>query len=77
VNPKRPKPNSKSAKILLFTGLAFEMAAIIGIGVWAGVRLDRRFGTRIPWFTVGLSVAAVALALYYPLSTLLKWQKEK
>ena len=47
-----------------YAGLAFQMLFIIGLGAWAGVWLDARLGTRTPWFTIGLSLAGLALALY-------------
>ena len=46
-----------------YSGVAFEMLGIIVLGVWGGIRLDTRFGTK-PLFTVVLSLAAVAAAMY-------------
>jgi len=39
------------------------MALVIGLGVWAGVKLDDRLSMRFPAFTVGLSLFAVIIAM--------------
>lgn len=58
-------PNPQAPKDLLrFSGLAFQMAAIIGLGAWGGKKLDHRYQTQKPYFTVLLSLAAIAAALY-------------
>jgi len=46
-----------------YSGLAFEMMAIIGCGTWGGVWLDRQTGSDIPWFTVVLSPLSVIVSL--------------
>ncbi len=47
-----------------YAGLAFQMLLIIGAGAWAGVWLDARMGLRTPWFTIGLSLLGLGLALF-------------
>ncbi|WP_262482280.1 AtpZ/AtpI family protein [Catalinimonas alkaloidigena] len=39
-----------------YSGLAFQMIAVIGLAVWGGMRLDAHFAFAFPWFTVVLSV---------------------
>jgi len=63
--------------LALFSGMAFEMAAIIGTGVWVGYQLDKKWQTGGPWFTAGLGLLSVFLALYYPISRLIKWNEKK
>ena len=46
-----------------FSGVAFEMLGIIVLGVWGGIRLDARLGTK-PLLSVVLALAAVAAAMY-------------
>jgi len=41
------------------------MAAIIFLCTWGGVKLDAWLQLKIPVFTVVLSLASVALSLYY------------
>jgi len=75
------KANKKRAKlarqIAFFSGIAFEMAAIIGLGVWIGRYVDKKIGLKIPWFTILLSLLGVFLALYYTFSSISGWQKSK
>ncbi|MBP5667340.1 MAG: AtpZ/AtpI family protein [Salinivirgaceae bacterium] len=46
-----------------YSGVAFEMLGIIVFGVWGGIRLDARLGTK-PLLSVVLALAAVAAAMY-------------
>ena len=46
-----------------YSGVAFEMLGIIVLGVWGGIKLDERFSCK-PLFSIALSLAAVALAMY-------------
>ena len=46
-----------------YSGVAFEMLGIIVLGVWGGLKLDERLGTK-PLLTVVLSLGGVALAIY-------------
>jgi hypothetical protein len=45
--------------------MAFQMVIIIGLGVFGGIKLDKWLHMRFPLFTVILSLAGVALSLYY------------
>jgi ATP synthase protein I len=47
-----------------YSGIGFQMLGIIVFGVWAGVKLDDRFQTSKPVFTIVLSVLGVFAALY-------------
>ena len=50
-------------KYAKFSGVAFEMLGIIFLGVWGGIKLDARLGTK-PLFIIVLSLGAVAMAMY-------------
>ncbi len=58
--PKKGQPNSA----LKYTGIATKMAAIIIIGSFGGVELDKRFSTQIPIYTLTLTILSVAFAMY-------------
>lgn len=47
-----------------FIGAAFQMLITILLGVWLGRYLDGYVGTQKPWFTLGLALFAIAVALY-------------
>jgi ATP synthase protein I len=55
---KTPKKQDqdKQNPYLKYTGMAFQMVAIIGLSVWGGIRLDAWLGMKFPVFLVVLSV---------------------
>ncbi len=53
--PKKADTN-KQNPYLKYTGMAFQMVAIIGLSVWGGMRLDAWLGMKFPVFLVVLSV---------------------
>ncbi|WP_151086970.1 AtpZ/AtpI family protein [Hymenobacter baengnokdamensis] len=53
--------NSALAK---YSGIAVQMVAIIGLSTWAGVWLDGHFQTKTPWYTIGLTLSGIFLALF-------------
>jgi hypothetical protein len=66
MKPKnQPRELKKLNDIAKYSGMAFQMLIIIGIGVFGGIKLDDWLHMRFPLFTVVLSLAAVMLAIYY------------
>lgn len=55
-----------------YSSLVFQMIAIVAAGVLGGIQLDRLMNTAGPIFTIGLTLFATFLALYYMFRTLLK-----
>ena len=55
-----------------YSNIAFQMFAIIGIGIFGGVKLDQWLHLRFPVFTVLLSILSVAAAIYSVVKDLLK-----
>jgi len=41
------------------------MIAIIGLGTYGGVKLDERYPNKHSLFTIVISLASVAMAMYY------------
>jgi len=66
------KPYFNYAK---YSGMAFQMLAIIFIGVFGGVKLDKYLGFQKPIFTVLFSLASVVLAIYQMVKDLLRKNK--
>lgn len=58
-----PNGSDRYRAIAKYSGLAFQMLAIIGGSTWLGTWLDGRFHTRNPWFTIGLMLLGVLVAL--------------
>jgi F0F1-type ATP synthase assembly protein I len=48
---------------LKWSGLAFQMMAMIGLGVWGGMWLDKKLALTFPAFTLGLSLLGVVGSL--------------
>ncbi len=57
-----------------YSGLVFQMLAIIGIGVFGGIKIDKWLQTSFPIFTVILSFLSVILAIYYAIKDLIKFK---
>ena len=58
-----PVERKPSNAVVKYSGLAFQMLAIIGICTWLGMWLDRRFGLATPWCTLGLALFGVVGAM--------------
>ena len=55
-----------------YSGIAFQMAFIILIGIFGGFELDKLINLKFPVFTVLLSIGSVTLAIYIVVKDLLK-----
>lgn len=63
VAPPPPDKPGAPNPLARYTGLAFQMLAIIGVCTWLGMWLDRRFGLATPWWTLGLTLLGVVGAM--------------
>jgi len=55
-----------------YSSLAFQMVAIIIMGVFGGLKLDQFLNLKFPIFTIVLSLLSVILAIYYAIKDFLK-----
>ncbi len=55
-----------------YSGIAFQMLAIIGLSTWLGVWLDAHFVAKTPWFTISLMLLGLLVALYQVIRSLTK-----
>jgi F0F1-type ATP synthase assembly protein I len=66
-NPK-PTPNSKlpdnAGDVAKYSGLGLQMLAMIGLGVWGGISIDRYWSTTPVWSAV-LAIFSVIASLVY------------
>jgi hypothetical protein len=62
---KQPNPLFK------YGNMAIQMAAIIGLSVWGGKKLDERYQNKTPVFTIVLSLLGIFGALYVALKDLI------
>ena len=71
--PPAPPPGGSNNRLRAFakySGLAFQMLAIIGGSTWLGTWLDARYHSRNPWFTIGLMLLGVLVALFQVIRSL-------
>jgi F0F1-type ATP synthase assembly protein I len=64
---------SKYAK---YSGLGIQMGIVIAGTTWLGTYLDEKYSTK-PLWTVLLSLAGVAIALYIVIKEVIKMSKDK
>jgi Putative F0F1-ATPase subunit Ca2+/Mg2+ transporter len=55
-------PNGNS--YLKFSGMAFQMIAIIGVFAYAGYKIDVAANHQVKWVTAALSLTGVFISLY-------------
>lgn len=55
-----------------YSSLAFQMVAIILLGVFGGIKLDDWLDLKFPVFTVVLSLLATGAAMYYGIKDFLR-----
>jgi hypothetical protein len=70
-NPKRQE-NKGLNDYAKYSGLAFQMAAIIAITTWGGIKLDKLAGFDTPVFTIILSLLGVFAAIYVAVKDFIK-----
>ncbi|MFH1321533.1 MAG: AtpZ/AtpI family protein [Bacteroidota bacterium] len=60
------KPEKKLLKdYAKYSALAFQMIAIILLGLFGGIKLDEYLNLEFPAFTLTLTLLGLAFALYY------------
>jgi F0F1-type ATP synthase assembly protein I len=69
-NSKRPKKSFDD--FIRYSSLAFEMIAIMGIGVFIGYLIDDWLKLSFPAFTLGLMILSVVAAIYHAIKNFLK-----
>jgi F0F1-type ATP synthase assembly protein I len=79
-NPTKPTSSAQGKAnpnaYLKYSGMAFQMGAIILVGALAGRKLDVYLQNSKPWATVGLSLLAIFAALYLTLKDLIKKEEK-
>ena len=72
-DPETSKKVSPIQQYAVYSNLAFEMGAIIALGVFGGVKLDKILNIS-PLFTILCSLASIAIALFLIIRSLTKPQ---
>jgi ATP synthase protein I len=69
-DPEKKQPNAA----LKYTGIGFQMLAIIAIGVFGGIKLDQWLHTP-KIFTIVLSLLSIFAAIYVAIKDFIKPKK--
>ena len=72
-NEKKSQLNSSYAK---YSGIAFQMFAIIAIGAFGGVKLDEYLNNQNNLYTIIFSLVAVLAAIFFVIRHILKMSKD-
>ena len=59
------KPKEQLNSYARFSGIAFQMTAIISLGVYVGIKLDEKYPNKHNLFTLICSLVAIGMALYF------------
>jgi F0F1-type ATP synthase assembly protein I len=73
-----PEPSPKESPIhqyAVYSNLAFEMGAVIALGVFGGIKLDSLLNIS-PLFTILCSLASIAVAMFLVIRSLTKPQNK-
>jgi len=62
---KEKKPKKQLDDFIRYSSLAFEMIAIMGLGVLLGIKIDQWLSLSFPAFTLGLMILSVVGAIYH------------
>jgi ATP synthase protein I len=60
-------PEKQPNLFFKYSGMAIQMAAIIGLCAWGGQKLDARSGNKTPVYTIVLCLLGIIAALYLSL----------
>ena len=69
---QQKKNKNKFDSFIRYSGLGFEMMAIIGILTFAGYKIDQWMKNEFKGFTLGLMIFSVIVAIIYGTKNLLK-----
>jgi F0F1-type ATP synthase assembly protein I len=68
------KENTKksASAFMRYSGMAFQMIAVLLVAAYAGQWLDNHFQNRQPWFTLVLLLIGVTASMYLIIKTVTK-----
>ena len=66
------KKISRAKNVLRYSGMTFQIAAYIAVGVFIGGKVDAYFSTNEPYFTALFSIILLVSGLYVTLKDLFK-----
>lgn len=61
----KKKPIDRLNAYAKFSGIAFQMIVIIGLGTYLGLKLDEKYPDDFSLFTIALSLISVIITMFY------------
>lgn len=61
---KKPSPDNKSPAYVKYIGLAFQMCAVIGLGTWAGLEVQKKSEMTFPVWILLFCFVSIFVAFY-------------
>ena len=65
-------PQMQAKPYLKYSGLAFQMIAILIAAAYGGMWLDEKQGNKNPWWTITLMLVSVIASIYMIISSVTK-----
>ena len=66
------KKLSKGTKVLKYSGMTFQIAAYIGVGVFIGKKIDEKLGLEDPYLTALFAIIFLVTGLFVTLKDVFK-----
>lgn len=70
------KPKEQLNTYVRFSGIGFQMIAIIGLGVYAGIKLDEYYPNKYNLFKIICSLTSIMMALYFVINKVTKFSNK-
>ena len=64
MEPNQNRNSNPLKQYARYTGIAFQMMAIMAFSAWLGYKLDERLNFQFPLFTLVFVITALGLLLY-------------
>lgn len=74
--PRQPKKSNSLNNYAKYSGIAFQMFAIIGVGTFIGVKLDAYNGNESNLWTIILSLSSTILAIVFVIRRIIADSKD-
>ncbi len=69
-NEQNDDERNEASSIAKFSGMAFQMIAVIGLFTYAGYKIDTAASHNVKWVTAILSLAGVCISIYIVIKSL-------
>ena len=74
---KHPKKKNQLNSYARFSGIAFQMMVIIGLGCWGGVKLDESYPNDYHAFMLIGSLGGIGMAMYWVIKKVARVSNEE